>query len=122
MRTTIQQLLETISDIEVSAEVPDDILEKGVTYFSFSFNENYINSDMDNNYTNQVNMIGYVKRLINSSENTQLIIDTASDLIIDKLKELNIRCSSEDVSIENNVKKIRIIGKGTYNEINNILY
>lgn len=121
MRETIQTLLNELTNIDTGTEVTDDLLEENITYFSFLLNETQINNDFDNNYTNQINIIGYVKRLQKSSENTQYIVDKATDMIINKLKELNIRCSSEDVSIENGVIKTRITGKGLYNEINNKL-
>ena len=121
MRETIQQKLEELKAIEVSAEIPDDMLEELKTYFSFTFTNPYLNSDFDNNYTYEVNVTGFVKRLIRSDENTLQIINKATDNIIIKLKELNIRCSSQDVSIENNVQKIKITGIGRFNEINNKL-
>ena len=121
MRETIQQKLEELKAIEVSAEIPDDMLEELKTYFSFTFTNPYLNSDFDNNYTYEVNVTGFVKRLIRSDENTLQIVDKATDDIISKLKELNIRCSSQDVSIEHNVQKIKITGLGRFNEINNKL-
>lgn len=121
MRETIQSKLNELTNIEIGAEIPDEMLEKDKTYFSFTFSENFTDSDFDNNYTNRVNIIGYVKRLVKSTENTLLKVDKASDDIISKLKELNIRCSSDDVSALDNVKKIRITGTGLYNEINNKL-
>ena len=121
MRETIQKKLEELTNIEISTEIPDDMLEELKTYFSFTFTTPYINSDFDNNYTYDVNVTGFVKRLIRSDENTLQIVDKATDDIISKLKELNIRCSSQDVSIENNVQKIKITGLGRFNEINNKL-
>ena len=125
MRETIQQKLEELNtdyySIEISTEVPDDMLENQKTYFSFTFADNFVDSDFDNNYTKRVEIIGYVKRLVNSNENTLEIVDSATDDIISKLKELNIRCSSNDVSMLDNIRKIRITGTGMYNEINNKL-
>lgn len=121
MRIDIQSLLEELTDIETGPEVPDDILENGITYFSFSLNEQQINSDTDNNFTNRVNVVGYVKRKVKTDENTLQIVDNAVQDIISKLKELNIRCSYSDVSVLDNLTKIRISGVGTYNEINNRL-
>ena len=121
MREDIQSLLNELTDIETSTEVPDDVLEDNKTYFSFSLNENLIETDFENNFTNEVNITGYVKRLVNKAENTLEIVDNATKDIISKLKELNIRCSYQDVSIQNGVQKTRITGRGTYNEINNVL-
>ena len=121
MRETIQSKLISLTDIDVGAEVPDDMLESNKTYFSFTFADNYVDSDFDLNETRRVEIIGYVKRLVNSAENTLEIVDTACDNIISKLKELNIHCSSDDVSMLDNIRKIRITGTGIYNEINNKL-
>ena len=121
MRETIQSKLISLTDIDVGAEVPDDMLESNKTYFSFTFADNYVDSDFDLNETRRVEIIGYVKRLVNSAENTLEIVDTACDNIISKLKELNIHCSSDDVSMLDNIQKIRITGTGMYNEINNKL-
>ena len=121
MREDIQSLLEELTNIETSTEIPDDMLEDDKTYFSFSLSENQIDSDTDNNFTYEVDLTGYVKRLVNKSENTLEIVDTATKDIISKLKDFNIRCSYQDVSIQNGVQKTRIIGRGKYNEINDIL-
>ena len=121
MRNDIQSLLEEITNIETGPEVSDDVLEGYITYFSFSLNEQQINSDTDNNFTNRVNIVGYVKRLVKTDENTLQIVDNAVEDIISKLKELNIRCSYQDVSALDSVLKVRITGVGTYNQINNRL-
>lgn len=119
MRTDIQSLLEELTNIETGPEVADDVIEGYKTYFSFSLNEQQINSDTDKNYTYRVNLIGYVKRLVKSDENTLQIVDNAVEDIISKLKEFNIACSYSDVSALDSIIKIRISGVGTYNEINN---
>ena len=121
MRTDIQSLLEEITTIETGVEIPDDVIEKDTTYFSFSLTENQIDSDYENNYTNEVNLIGYIKRLVNTEENTLEIVDNARKDIISKLKDFNIRCSYQDVSLTDNLMKIKITGRGKYNEINNTL-
>ena len=121
MRTDIQSLLDELTNIETGPEVSDDVLEGYITYFSFSLNEQMVDCDTDNNCTKRVNLIGYVKRLVKTDENTLQIVDNAVEDIISKLKEFNIRCSYSDVSAIDSIVKIRISGVGTYNEINNNL-
>ena len=121
MRTLIQSKLESIDTIDCGEIISDDIIEDGVTYFGFQVNKSFINSDFNQNYTYKVSITGYITRRIQATENTTQIVDDASDEIIKKLKELNFKCSSEDVSIENNIKKMKINGYTTYNEINNKL-
>lgn len=121
MRETIQSKLEEIQDLEVTTEIPDDMLEEGKTYFSFTLQENFLNSDLNNNYTYQPSIIGYVKRKVITTENTLNIIDTKTKEICLKLKELNIKSSYKDVSVLDNIRKSMITGYTKYNEINNKL-
>ena len=124
MRVTIQSKLEELNNIpyfyiEVGKIIPDDIVVEDTTYFGYELSENYMNSDFDRNYTNRVNITGYVVRLANPEENTQEIVDTATEKIIDKLKELNFKCSSQDITYTDDLIKTQITGYTEYNEINN---
>lgn len=121
MRTLVQGKLNEIKTIDCGEIISDDIVEDNVTYFGYQVNKNFINSDYDHNYTYKVSIIGYITRRVQSNENTTQIVDNASNVIINKLKELNFKCDSEDISIENNIKKIKITGSIMYNEINNKL-
>lgn len=122
MREDLQDLLNEIQDLQVSTEIPDEILEEGKTYFSFTLQEDYQNSDYDNNYTYRVNIIGFLKRKKDNTENTLDILDNKAKEIIDKFKEFNFKCSYRDESALDYIKKIRITGYATYNEINNKLF
>lgn len=121
MREDIQALLNEINDLHVSTEVPDNILEDGTTYFSFTLQEDYQNSDFDKNYTYRVSIIGFLKRKKDNTENTLEILDSKTQEIIEKFKELNFKCSYKDESALDNIKKMRITGYATYNQINNKL-
>ena len=121
MREFIQKKLLEIQNVDIGSEVPDDLLEDGKTYFSYSIYQPYVDTDYDDNFTYRVNCIGFVKRVINTHEDTLKVVDEKTKEIVEKLKELNIRCSFEDVSISNNIQKIKITGEGKYNEINNKL-
>ena len=121
MRTLIQSKLQEIETIDSGEMISDDIVEDGVTYFGYQINKNFRDSDFERNHTYRVSITGYVIRRIKDTENTTQIVDDASDGVINKLKELNFKCNSEDVSIDNNIKKMKISGYTMYNEINNKL-
>lgn len=121
MRALIQNKLQELENIDCGEIISDDIIEDDVTYFGYQINKNFVNGDFDHNYTYRVSITGYVTRRIKPEENTTQIVDNASDDIINKLKELNFKCNSEDISIDNNIKKMKINGYTTYNEINNKL-
>ena len=118
MREFIQSKLEEINYLEVTPENSDDILEEGKTYFSFTLYKNYQDSDLNKNYTYNQNLIGFIKRLDNPTENTLSIIDNMQNQIEEKLKEINIKTNFQDVSISNGIRKIRCTGNCLYNEIN----
>lgn len=121
MRTVIQSKLNEISDVDSGEIISDDIVENNTTYFGYQIQKNYIDSDMARNNTYKVIITGFVIRRINSNENTTQIVDMAADEVVNKLKELNFKCDSQDVSISNNIRKTRIDGYTIYNEINNKL-
>lgn len=118
LRSLIQQKLEEIQDIEVSAELPDEIIEEGKTYFSYSLARYYEGSDTDSNFVYRVTLDGYIKRKNNSEENTLEIVDNVQDEIEQKLKELNIKTNFQDVSILDNIRKVRVSGRVQYYELN----
>lgn len=122
IRVLIQSTLDGIEDIEISAEMPNDLLEENKTYFTYTIRNSYTNSDFDNNYSMKPNVIGYVKRIIQKDENTLEIVDNASKAIIEALKEINFRANVEDVSLDGTgIQKQRITASALYNEINNKL-
>jgi hypothetical protein len=107
IRDYIQSKLNELTGIESGVPIQDDIIEY------------YIDSDFERNQTNRVNIIGYISRKANGTENTQEIIDTACKNIIDKLKELNFKCSYRDITQANSINKAQLTGFVEYNEINN---
>lgn len=121
MRALIQNKLEELETIECGEIISDDIIEDDVTYFGYQINKNFVNGDFDHNYTYRVSITGYVTRRVKAEENTTEIVDNVADEVITKLKGLNFKCNSEDISIDNNIKKMKINGYTSYNEINNKL-
>lgn len=119
LRTLIQSKLEEIQNLEVTTEIPDDMLEKNNTYFSYTLEKTFNGADTGKNYTYSVNILGYIKRLQNDRENTLEIVDNISQEIEEKLKELNIHTSFYDVSVIDGIRKIQVRGNCMYNEINN---
>lgn len=121
LRELLQSKLEEIQDLEVTSEIPDDVLEKGKTYFSYNLQKTYDSSDTEGNYTYRVDLTGFIKRLQDDEENTLEIVSNIADSIEDKLKELNMKSSFVDVSILDGIRKIQVTGEVMFNEINNRL-
>lgn len=119
MRETIQSKLEELEGIESGGLIPDDVVVENTTYFGYEISKTYIGSDLNKNYTYRQNITGYVVRLLDTTENTQAIVDTAVERILSKLKELNFKCNSREINLTDNLIKTQITGYADYNEINN---
>ena len=119
MRETIQSKLEDLTSVQSGKVIADDIVVENTTYFGYTLNTNFVNRDLDKNTTYRVNITGYVVRLVDPTENTQSIVDTATEDIIEKLKELNFKCSYQDITYTDDLIKTQITGYTEYNEINN---
>ena len=121
MRVYIQTKLNELSNIDIGPFIPDGMIEIGTTYFGYTLQEDYQNSDMSKNDHIRVSIIGFIIRKNKTSENTLSIIDNASKQIKEKLKELNFKVSLQDVTLSDDIRKIKVTGYVYYNEINNKL-
>ena len=121
MREFIQSKLDEISNIESGGFIPDGLVEIGTTYFGYQLQDDYQSSDNDKNDVRRVSIIGFIVRKNKPTENTLEIIDNAKIQIQNKLKELNFRVSSQDITLSDDIRKIKITGNVIFNEINNEL-
>ena len=122
LRDLFQSKFEEIQDLEVAPNITDDVLEKGKTYFTYKLYKVYINSDTDQNYTYRINLLGFIERLQDDEENTLEIVDIVSNKLENKMKELNMKSSFDDVSASDRIRKIQVQAEVSYNEINNSLF
>lgn len=118
LRTLIQARLSAIEGLDVGVPKPDDMIEDNKTYFGYELQNDYVGSDFDRNYSMQVSIIGHLVRKNNNVEDTLYEIDYMLEQVTRVLKGLNIRYSIQDVTIDDNVRKIFINGHVRYNEIN----
>lgn len=118
IRELIQSKLDKIENLESGVPIPDEIVEDGKTYFGYELQEDNAGSDLENNYTMEVSIIGRIVRKNNVTENTLEIIDEALKEIKKKLKELNFKYSYKDITLDNGIRKIQVSGSAKYNEIN----
>ena len=122
LRKLFQSKFEEIDNLEVIPNLDDNVLEKGKTYFTYKLYKNYANSDCEQNYTYRINLLGFIERIQDDEENGLEIIDKISYQLENKMKELNLRSSFDDVSVVDNIKKIQVQAETSYNEINNSLF
>lgn len=110
MRIAIQTALNTLSSIDAGAFIPESVIESGVTYFGYELQENYVSSSYDRNDVTRVTIIGFVMRKVKSNENTLQIVDDATVLVKNELSKLNFKVSTQDVSMSNDIRKIKVTG------------
>ena len=120
IRKFIQSKLNELS-IEVGTELPDEMLELNKVYFSYLVMLNAQDKDFDNNFSYDVNVVGYIKLKSSLDIDDLELIDNAQKEIEEKFKEMNFIVSFNDVSIIDSIRKIQVNANATYNEINNKL-
>ena len=116
---TIDEPTENDISIEVGTEIPDDMLVLNQVYFSYLLNNNLLDSDFDRNGTYNVSIIGYLKVKVSKDVDSLNVIDIAQMKLKNKLKEINFDMSFNDVSIIDDIRKVQVIARARYNEINN---
>ncbi len=121
IRELLQTRLTAIEGLDAGAPIPDDMIVDGKTYFGYTLAEDYIDGDFDKNYSMQISLVGHLVRKNNSRENTLAIIDWTLDNVKQVLKSLNMRYDYDDVTFNDNIRKIQISATVRYNEINNWL-
>ena len=119
IRKFIQSKLSELTDIEVGTEIPDDMLVLNQVYFSYLLNSNLLDTDFDKNGTYSVDIIGYLKVKVSKDVDSLEVIDIAQEELKEKLKEINFDVSFNDVSIIDEIRKVKITARAKYNEINN---
>ena len=116
---TIDEQEENDLSIEVGTEIPDDMLVLNRVYFSYLLSNDLLDSDFDNNGTYSVSIIGYLKVKVSKDVDSLNVIDIAQEKLKNKLKEINFEMSFKDVSIIDDIRKVQVIARAKYNEINN---
>lgn len=122
LRKLFQSKFEEIQELEINPDITDDVLEKGKTYFTYKLYKHYAGSDTGQNYTYRINLLGFIERLQDDEENTLEIVDNKSYELENKMKELNMRSSFDDVTVGDRIRKIQVQAEVSYNEINNSLF
>ena len=117
IRTFIQTALSSLSLSDAGIPQPDEMVQDGETYFGYELHENYQGSDVANQYTMEVVLTGRLVRRNNTEENTVNVLDEALEELKEALKTINIRYSYQDVSMDDNIRKILVTGYCVYNEL-----
>lgn len=121
MRTLIQSKLNEIPSVDSGCFIPDSVIEVDKTYFGYEIQSNYQSQDFDRMEIRHISIIGFIVRKVKDTENTLEIIDNAKNEVQTRLKELNFKVSTQDISLQDDIRKIKVTGYVTLNEISNEL-
>ena len=110
MRIFVQTALNTIPNLDAGAFIPESVIESGVTYFAAGLSYADLCNRYDRDDVTRVTIIGFVMRQVKSNENTLQIVDDATVLVKDELSKLNFKVSTQDVSMSNDIRKIKVTG------------
>lgn len=122
MRTTIQTKLKELEPAILSgAFIPEVVIEVGTTYFGYEIQENFVSRNFSQADVKRISLIGFVTRKVVGSENTLAVVDSASQEIEKKLKELNFTVSLQDVSLQDEIRKVKITGVVQLDKFTNTL-
>lgn len=118
LREYIQARLIQITDIQSGVPIPDDIVESNKTYFGYEVQDTFSNTDFDKFETRRVSVIGFLVYKDDGNTNTLLILDEALAELREAFKDLNLKATFRDVTLEKHIRKIRVSCDGKYNEMN----
>ena len=122
IRKLIQSKLNECALVSSGVAIADDMVEVGQTYFGYEIQRSFRDEDYDNNYTYEINISGRLVRKNDSTENTIQIIDEALNELVEKLKEIHVRCNTRDVTMEDSLRKVVVTGYFNYDELTNKIY
>ena len=118
-RTLVQGKLNLIKDLESGEIVTDELIEEGKYYFGYKIRHTGTKFNLD--YSNKhetIALTGYLSTKGGSLKK----LDEFTDEIINKLEELRIICSSDDIStLDTKVRKVLITGYVNYDNLDCLL-
>lgn len=118
-RQLIQEKLNLIEDLDSGEVVGDDLIEEGKYYFGYKLKVTGNRYNLDySNLSQTILLTGYLSTKGGSLSK----LDDFTDEIIDKLSQLRIICSTDDVSVlDTKVRKVLITGATKYDYLDRFI-
>ncbi len=118
-RTLVQAKLNLIEDLESGEVVSDNLIEEGNYYFGYRIRHSGQRFNLDySNKRETITLTGY----LSTKGGSLARLDHFTDEIVDKLSELRIVCSYDDIStVGSKVRKVLITGYVNYDNLDGLL-
>lgn len=118
-RILVQEKLNSISDLSAGEIIGDDMIEENNYYFGYRVSVSRIANNLDySDYREMISLTGY----LSTKGGSLAKFDDFTDAIVDKLSELRLRCSTNDVTtLDSKTRKVLITGTVFYNNLDNLL-
>ena len=118
-RTLVQEKLNLIEDLESGEVVTDNLIEDNSYYFGYRIRHSGNKFNLDySNKRETIHITGY----LSTKGGSLARLDHFADEIINKLGELRIICSADDIStLGSKVRKVLITGYVHYDNLDGLL-
>lgn len=118
-RILVQGKLNLINDLESGEVVSDELIEEGKYYFGYRIRHTGSSFNLDySNRRDNIMITGY----LSTKGGSLAKLDAFTDEIVNKLGELRIICTHDDISaIGSKVRKVLITGYVNYDNLDNLL-
>lgn len=118
-RILVQEKLKLIDGLDSGEVIGDELIEEGKYYFGYKLKT--IGSRYNLDYSNRnelITLTGY----LSTKGGSLAKLDEFTDAIIDKLSQLRLLCTSDDISVlDTKVRKVLITGNVRYDYLDGLL-
>lgn len=118
-RILVQDKLKLIDGLDSGEVIGDELIEEGKYYFGYKLKT--IGSRYNLDYSNRnelITLTGY----LSTKGGSLAKLDEFTDNIIDKLSQLRLLCTSDDISVlDTKVRKVLITGTVRYDYLDGLL-
>ena len=118
-RILVQDKLKLIDGLDSGEVIGDELIEEGKYYFGYKLKT--IGSRYNLDYSNRnelITLTGY----LSTKGGSLAKLDEFTDAIIDKLSQLRLLCTSDDISVlDTKVRKVLITGIVRYDYLDGLL-
>lgn len=121
IKELIQEKFNSIESVSCGLAIPDGLVPLNTNYFGYELQETYVDSDLNKNYLMEVSLTGRLVRRYNEEEDTMKELYNALEDIKSALKELNFTYSYNDITLDDNYRKVLVKANCRYYEANNEL-
>ncbi len=118
IKELIQSKFDNLTSVSCGIAIPDGLVPYNTNYFGYELQETFIDGDLNKNYLMEVSLTGRLVRRYNEEEDTLRELYIALEELKIALKELNFTYSYNDITLDDNYRKLLVKATCRYYEAN----